>query len=68
MPSLLNALPFDIVIYSNAPTYCQLHLVLPIVTVIHPVVDYTDGVVPRPDFPASEPVAGDIYSSFGKRL
>ena len=53
-------LPFDIATSNNSPNYGVPYLVLPIVTVVHPEVVYRNGVVLYPEFPASEPIAGDI--------
>ena len=64
-PSTIS-LPFDIVTSNDSPNYGVPHLLLPIVTVVHPEVRYRNGVILHPDFPASEPVAGDIQTSFGK--
>ena len=62
------ALPFDIVTSSNSPTYGAPHLALPIATVVDPMESYMNDVVLHPDFPASEPNAGDIQLTFGKRF
>ena len=68
MATTTVAPPFDIVTSSSSPTYGESHLVLFIATVVDPREYFMNGVVLHPDFTASEPNAGDIQTTFGKRF
>ena len=54
--------------FHHAPTSEDYDIFLLIITVVRDYPSYGDSVVLHPDYPASEPLVGNVITSFGKQF